>query len=285
MKAHLPFKMHLLDLPGTDIILKIIGYLSPTDWLHFRIVCKQTYFLVHEYFKYMKYLDVSHHQVFPQSLCQILPLQCHSLQFFKISNSNAFSDEAIKNILQNNHNLTHLDLSNSNLRNGALQPLVVNCKKLENILLKNCFWLTIGAIEILAFHYPEAIKVVDFSGCTGISEASIVCFIKRQPKLKSLSLSDLSCLQDETLIVISQSCPQLIYLDISRCCRITDSGIKKFGEYCHTVRTLKVDGCPEVSERGLSSLRLRGVWIDKVQYPSYLLHRLNQIQTWPRTPL
>lgn len=63
--------MHLLDLPGIDVILKIIGYLSPTDWLHFRISCKQTYFLVHEYFKYMKYLDVSQHQVFPQSLCQV----------------------------------------------------------------------------------------------------------------------------------------------------------------------------------------------------------------------
>ncbi len=124
----------------------------------------------------------------------------------------------------------------------------------------------------------------------------------------SLSLSDLSCLQDETLVTISLFCPQLTYLDISRCCRITDSGIKyvlvslrplsksdswkciilyvyrKFAEYCHTVRTLKVDGC-EVSERSLSWLRSRGVWIDKPQYPSYLLHRLHQIQTWPRTQL
>lgn len=158
MKASRPFKMHLLDLPGTDIILKIIGYLSPTDWLHFRIVCKETYFLVHEYFKYMKYLNVSHHQVFPQSLCQvfllwhvmfslsiteyfilqILPHQCQSLQFFKIPNSSAFNDEAVKNILQNNHNLSHLDLSNSNLKNGALQPLVVNCK-VSNCLIANYF--------------------------------------------------------------------------------------------------------------------------------------------------
>ncbi|XP_046631662.1 F-box/LRR-repeat protein 15-like isoform X2 [Daphnia pulicaria] len=284
MKENIQLQMHLLDLPGDDIILKIIDYLSPQDWLNFRCVSKQTYFLVHEYFKYMKYLDLSHHKVLPQALCQVLPQLCHSLKVFKISNSKIFNDECIKTIIQNNHNLNHLDLSNSNLKNGTLQPLVVNCKKLEKILLKNCVWLTVGAIEILAFHFPDTIKVADFSGCTGISEASIILFVKRQPKLISLSLSDLSCLQDETLVKISQFCPQLVYLDISRCCRITDSGIKKFAEYCHTVRTLKVDGC-EVSERSLSWLRSRGVWIDKPQYPSYLLHRLNQIQTWPRTQL
>lgn len=71
MKDIFSFEMHLLDLPGDDVILKIIDYLSPRDWLNFRCVCKQTYFLVHEYFKYMKYLDLSHHKVLPQALCQV----------------------------------------------------------------------------------------------------------------------------------------------------------------------------------------------------------------------
>lgn len=71
MKDIFSFEMHLLDLPGDDVILKIMDFLSPRDWLNFRCVCKQTYFLVHEYFKYMKYLDLSHHKVLPQALCQV----------------------------------------------------------------------------------------------------------------------------------------------------------------------------------------------------------------------
>ena len=35
----------------------------------------------------------------------------------------------------------------------------ISFQRLEKIMLKNCFWLTVGAIEILAFHFPETIKV------------------------------------------------------------------------------------------------------------------------------
>lgn len=71
MKENVVIDIFLLDLPGNDVILKIIDYLSPSDWLNLRAVCKQTYFLVNEYFKYMKYLDLSHHQCFPHLLCQV----------------------------------------------------------------------------------------------------------------------------------------------------------------------------------------------------------------------
>ena len=61
----------LLDLPGYEVILKIIDYLSPSDWLSLRACNVQTYNLVNEYFKYMKCLDMSHHQYFPKPLCQV----------------------------------------------------------------------------------------------------------------------------------------------------------------------------------------------------------------------
>ena len=55
-------------------------------------------------------------------------------------------------------------------------------QKLENLVLKNCVWVTNGAMEVLAFHSYMKIKYVDFTGCCGISEASIILFIARQPK-------------------------------------------------------------------------------------------------------
>lgn len=55
-------------------------------------------------------------------------------------------------------------------------------KNLDTIILKNCPWVTVGALEILAFHFPDAIREADFSGCTAVSEASIILFIKRQSK-------------------------------------------------------------------------------------------------------
>lgn len=71
MKELVVVDIHLLDLPGNDIILKIIEYLSPDDWLNFRAVCKRTYFLVNDYFKYMRVLDFSRQSLFPHLVCQV----------------------------------------------------------------------------------------------------------------------------------------------------------------------------------------------------------------------
>lgn len=280
-KAVLP-SVNLLDLPGSDVILKIIDYLSPSDWLNFRIVCKQTCFLVNEYFRYMKYLNLSDQpNNFPKPICQMLAQQCHSLKYIKLSNSTPFCDETLKKLLQNSQNLVHLDLSYcSYLKNGTLQPLVINCKKLETIILRNCGWVTIGAIEILAFHFPGAIKVADFSGCTAISEASVILFIKRQSKLESLQLSDLGCVRDETLVAISRSCNQLKHLDVSRCCGITDSGIHVIGSCCKRLQSLKAGGCPDVTERSLSNLRSCGVLVDKMENSNGARRRPSPFQMW-----
>ena len=60
-------------------------------------------------------------------------------------------------------------------------------QKLEALIFKNCAWLSNGAVEIFAFHYPDRIKIADFSGCLVISESSIILFIKRQKKWLHLS--------------------------------------------------------------------------------------------------
>ena len=51
----------------------------------------------------------------------------------KLPNSPWFDDESVKEIFQNNPNLGHLDLTDcSHLKNGSLQPLVINCKVCKN---------------------------------------------------------------------------------------------------------------------------------------------------------
>ena len=65
-------QLQFLDLPPTDIIIfKIIPFLSPSDWLNLRATNKQLYFLVNEYFRSMKYLDLSSSQHFPKALLEV----------------------------------------------------------------------------------------------------------------------------------------------------------------------------------------------------------------------
>ena len=64
--------LQFLDLPPYDIIIfKIIPFLAPSDWLNLRATNKQLYFLVNEYFRSMKYLDLSSSQHFPKALLEV----------------------------------------------------------------------------------------------------------------------------------------------------------------------------------------------------------------------
>jgi len=219
-------------------------------------------------------IDWSFFEIFAS--LQEMAVNCKSLKVLKLPNSPWYDYESAKEIFRNNPNLRQLDLTDcSHLKNGSLQPLVVNCKKLEKLILKNCQWLTNGAVEVLAFHHYGKIEFVDFSGCCGISEASVILFITRQPKLLSLSVADLTNITDKTMECLSQNCPQLEHVDISRCSRVTDTGVMLIGEYCPRLKSLKVEGCRNITERSLSKLRSR-IQIEKKQMPQFLLHR--QIQ-------
>jgi len=176
--------LELFDLPWNDILIKkVMVYVLPNDWLSLRIVSKRTYQLVSDYLSKLSYLDLSTCKYFPEALWREIRVDCKFLKVLKLPDSPWYDNNSVKEIFQNNPNLRQLDLTDcSHLKNGSLQPLVVNCKKLEKLVLKNCQWLTNGAIEALAFHHYKKIKFVDFSRCYGISEASIILFITRQPK-------------------------------------------------------------------------------------------------------
>lgn len=62
----------IFDLPWNDVLIPLImPYLQPSDWLSLRAVCKQSNQLVSQYFRFMKYLDLTA-QKFPQSVWKVM---------------------------------------------------------------------------------------------------------------------------------------------------------------------------------------------------------------------
>jgi len=212
----------------------------------------------------MKYLDLTSEKELPKFLLTKLSEGCHRLTIVKFTNAAWCDDNFVKKLLFNNPNLSIVDLSNcSKLKNGSLQPLAVRCKKLESLLLQNCFWMTVGAMEIFTHHLSPSLKIVDLTGCVRVSEGAIILLLSKQPKLVKLSLAGLAVVNDETLRSVSGFCTQLEHLNISKCLRVTDKGIKILSEHCSTLRSLEVQGCNLVSDKSLADLRQRGVVIDR----------------------
>lgn len=55
-------------------------------------------------------------------------------------------------------------------------------QKLESLLLQNCFWMTVGAMEIFTHHLSPSLKIVDLTGCVRVSEGAIILLLSKQPK-------------------------------------------------------------------------------------------------------
>ena len=72
-------------------------------------------------------IDWSFFEIFAS--LQEMAVNCKSLKVLKLPNSPWYDYESAKEIFRNNPNLRQLDLTDcSHLKNGSLQPLVVNCK-------------------------------------------------------------------------------------------------------------------------------------------------------------
>ena len=72
--------------------------------------------------------------------------------------------------------------------------------------------------------------------------------------IQYLDLSDCPHVDDTSLRLVVESCPQLQYLYLRRCSQITDASLRSIASYCLMLRELSVSDCPFVSDIGLSEL-------------------------------
>ena len=69
-----------------------------------------------------------------------------------------------------------------------------------------------------------------------------------------LDLSDCPHVDDTSLRLVVESCPQLQFLYLRRCASLSDAGLRAIASYCLLLRELSVSDCPNISDNGLSEL-------------------------------
>lgn len=196
---------------------------------------------------------------------ELLANNCNKLETLNLNRCLWLDDEhVIKIIKRNSLSLRDVNLSNCrNLTAIALQPLIIECKTLKKLSLQNNNWLTIGCLETLAFHQSKNIEDLDLAYCcTVLSERCMSLMFNNFQKLRVLSLSSVSTVTDNILIIISKKQTQIEHLNLSNCRQITDHGIGAISLNCKKLESLSIRGCIFVTDRSLLLLRSKNVHID-----------------------
>lgn len=255
-------ELNLLDLVYSDNFCDLQDYLNIKDLFSLR--CVNTEFQEYidkELIKLRKIqLPAKDEQVI--DAFKVLCDKCRNLETINLNRNDWLTDELLIPLLNKNaKSLVNLSLNNcSNLSSVALH-FIINCPKLKKLSLHNCYWLTVGCLETIAFHQTD-LEQLDLTNCKTISERCLIILLNRFRKLRVLSLAAVTSVNDNILFNISKYQNEIVHLNLFSCSLVTDRGIGALSLNCGKLETLSIRGCGNITERSLALLRSRNVRID-----------------------
>ena len=149
------------------------------------------------------------------------------------------------------------------LTDRGLALIARRCPRLEELEVQWCAGVTNGGLLDLTQRCP-GLHHLDVTGCPMVSAVSVQTQdrgpgahaqgLPHHLGLTYLDLSDCHHVDDTSLRLVVESCPQLQYLYLRRCSQITDAALRSISSYCLMLRELSVSDCPLVTDTGLSEL-------------------------------
>jgi hypothetical protein len=176
----------------------------------------------------------------------VLESAVHASGYFSLSHLNAVQ----KLVVYNNNTFLQFmkQTQTSSIKDLVLakfnsctefQNLVVLTPKLQSLSLVHCDISDKQLIDIAkSTPFIKAFKLTPTR--LSISASTIDALARSWPQLQQLSLARLSTLYDTGLLVISQSCPHLIVVDIRYCPNITCNAVNLLRTHCKLLKRVRV---------------------------------------------
>ena len=150
-------------------------------------------------------------------------------------NRNYPSDLVVRSLVDNNPNLHHLDISSTSLHPSFTLLMTIN-------------ELSSSSLILLADKCPQ-LTYIGIGNLNLFSSTSIIKLVSSCPKLKYANFEG-TIVDDTTLAMTSNKCPDLEYIKISNCRMITQEGLETF-VYLAYAANLK---CLDISDDFMSQM-------------------------------
>ncbi|CAG8585296.1 1133_t:CDS:2 [Diversispora eburnea] len=171
-------------------------------------------------------------------LKKFMGLSCYSLRHLGIGGGKScITDKSICEIPQFNPNIQSLNFN--------------NCEK-----------LTDATIYTLVGSYPD-LRELDLSNCEQITDIGIRK-IAQCLNLEHLVLNSLGFINDKTICIIVQSCPNIRYLNLEFC-YVTDTVVEAIAQSCRNMEYLNIYGSESITDSSISKIAKKCSYIQELE--------------------
>ena len=179
-----------------------------------------------------------------------LAMSCPDLEMLDLSRCLRISDATIASLVQCRE-LKKLKLwGNNQLTDAAFAGLPEGCwPKMEILYLGGLRRLSEVSIVSLARACPSLVEVV--LSDTNVTDEAVWTLCQLCPLILELYINDCPNVTDRSLVAISEHLPSLAALSCGGNNAITDDGIEKLVAKCHSIKSLRINGCRSISNRSV----------------------------------
>ena len=202
------------------------------------------------------------------------------LKYLHLKNCSEMSGKGFEEIGNKLTNLNELHMDDCRMvDNDTIHTIAQNCHELENISINSCKKLTDESIFFIGSYLP-GVRYLDI-GRTYLSDVALKCisqscthletliapelfhtttdgvsnFLRHSPLLKNLDFSNChKQVNDEVILIIGEFCSSIKNLKLNQCSQITDAALVTLGTNCVDLQFLEIRGCYRLQEHGISSL-------------------------------
>ncbi|KAL1921420.1 uncharacterized protein VTP21DRAFT_11136 [Calcarisporiella thermophila] len=171
----------------------------------------------------------------------------------------------------NGSRLTRLRLSYcKSLTDRSMEGLTALAGQLEQLTLQRCTTITDQGFEAWAGCRFSALRELDLSDCTFLSDRAMACIAESCPGLFRLNLSFCCALTDVALALLAEGCIRLKEVNVAFCgSMVSDRSVHALVSSAgFSLRKLSLRGCVRLSDMGVACV-LRGCprleWLDVTQ--------------------
>lgn len=161
---------------------------------------------------------------------------------------------------------------------------------LRTVKLRTCNKINTEAVQML-LKKVDSVEELALTSCKKLDDSVIAVICHHLgPSLKDLNLRDLYTLSNSSLILLANSFPNLISLNLHGCSRITDEGVNQIVQKCTSLRDLDLSYCTGLQSKPhstsltnlpvtLQELSLVGVMSDDTQLITEAVKRLTALKS------
>lgn len=194
---------------------------------------------------------------------------CPMLKRMKLSDNLSLTDEDLWCFVNNCKSLIEVDVHNCvNLTNDSLITLFVGLEQLREFRISQ----NMNVTDQLFRSIPEdaqfdRLRIIDFTGCTQITDQSVERIVQAAPRLRNVVLSKCTMVTDSSLRSLARLGKNLHYVHLGHCTHITDLGIIILARSCHRLQYIDLACCQQLTNNSLIELahlaRLRRIGLVK----------------------